>query len=58
MLVDLVAVLQVQLLRLAEVLADQVELSLCCMVASLVLLQLVANPLQLLLLVIQICASL
>ena len=58
MLVDLVAVLQVQLLRLAEVLADQVELSLRCMVATHILLQLVANPLKLLLLVIQICASL
>ena len=58
MLVDLVAVLQVQLLRLAEILADQVELSLHCMVATHALLQLVANPLKLLLLVIQICASL
>ena len=58
MLVDLVAVLQVQLLRLAEVLADQVELSLLCIVANNVLLQLVANPLQLLLLVIKICARL
>ena len=58
MLVDLVAVLQVQLLRLAEVLADQVELSLLCIVANHVLLQLVANPLQLLLLVIKICARL